>query len=238
VRRAGRGRELLSVGDRDHALLTVPLRAGGAGARANDLEGLAGDAGPSGFEGVACDGAGRVLVLQECTSRVPVLAAGFASLEAVVELAVAPGQPGFGREWADDENACGEGLLLMARGHLLVAKQKAPVCLIEFGVVSSRSRRIARIGRPLDAVSHEARIDDDWRLPDIPGAAGPAPRPSASSPRRCTSASTRARPAATWSPWSRSPRARGREARRARRRSAAPGAWPRARRSRSPPARP
>lgn len=242
VRRGGRGRELLCVGDREQALLTVPLRAGGTPGRASrrDLEGLAGDAGPSGFEGVACDGAGRVLVLQEGPSRVLVLAAGLASLEAVVELAVAPGQPGFGREWADDENARGEGLLLMARGHLLVAKQKAPVCLIEFGppgdaplgvrprtmlpaghglalprrprggtigygvlgwwvpsgrdadriesandlaldaegrvlLVSSRSRRIARMGRPLDPVSHEARIDDDWRLPDLPGRGRPRP---------------------------------------------------------------
>jgi hypothetical protein len=65
-------------------------------------------------------------VLQEGTSRVPVLAAGFASLEAVVELAVAPGQPGFGREWADDENACGEGLLLMARGHCSSPSRRLP----------------------------------------------------------------------------------------------------------------
>jgi hypothetical protein len=74
-----------------------------------------------------------VLLLQEGPSRVLVLSAGLARVEAVVELAVAPGQPGFGREWADDDNARGEGLLLMDRGHLLVAKQKDPVCLIEFG---------------------------------------------------------------------------------------------------------
>jgi hypothetical protein len=76
---------------------------------------------------------GRVLLLQEGPSRVLVLSAGLARVEAVVELAVASGQPGFGREWADDDNARGEGLLLMARGHMLVAKQKDPVCLIEFG---------------------------------------------------------------------------------------------------------
>src|SRR5262245_20595099 len=135
ARRRGRARELLCVGDREHALLTVPLSAAGATGPASrhDLGGLVGDAGSSGFEGVACDGAGRVLVLQEGPSRVVVLADGLARVEAAIELVVAPGQPGFGREWAADDNARGEGLLLMAGGHLLAAKQKDPVCLIEFG---------------------------------------------------------------------------------------------------------
>jgi hypothetical protein len=222
--------------------VTVPLGAGGSPGRPrrHELAGLLGDAGSSGFEGVACDGAGRVLLLQEGPSRVLVLSAGLARVEAVVELAVAPGQPGFGREWADDDNARGEGLLLLAGGHLLVAKQKAPVCLIEFGppgdgplgvgpqtllapgaeldlpgspggatvdygvlgwwvlsgrragrvesandlavdgegrvlLVSSRSRRIARIAGPLGPGAHEAGIDDDWRLPDLPGRGRPRP---------------------------------------------------------------
>jgi hypothetical protein len=135
VRRVRRGSELVCAGDHEHALLTVPLGAGGSPGRPRrrELAGLLGNAGSSGFEGVACDGAGRVLLLQEGPSRVLVLSAGLARVEAVVELAVAPGQPGFGREWADDDNARGEGLLLMDRGHLLVAKQKDPVCLIEFG---------------------------------------------------------------------------------------------------------
>jgi hypothetical protein len=242
VREGGRGRELLCVGDREHALLSAPLEAGGAvgPARRHDLEGLAGSAASSGFEGVACDGAGRALVLQEGESRVLVLDAALSRREAVVDLVVAPGQPGFGREWDDDENARGEGLLLMAAGHLLVAKQKEPVCLVEFGppgdaalgvgpgtllapggelalpgggggrsleygvlgwwllseraadriesandlapddggrvlLVSSRSRRIARLAGPLDPASHVAELDDDWRLPDLPGRGRPRP---------------------------------------------------------------
>jgi hypothetical protein len=136
VRERDGGRELLCVGDHDHRLLVVPLGDDGAvdgeGIR-HDLRPLAPEPGASGFEGVACDGAGRVLVLQEGPSRVLVLAPELDRLERVVGLVVARDQPGFGPEWAEDDNARGEGLLPMARGHLLVVKQKEPVCLIEFG---------------------------------------------------------------------------------------------------------
>jgi hypothetical protein len=67
-----------------------------------------------------------VLLLQEGPSRVLVLSAGLARVEAVVELAVAPGQPGFGREWADDDNARGEGLLLMDRGPCSSPSRRTP----------------------------------------------------------------------------------------------------------------
>jgi hypothetical protein len=235
-------RELLCVGDHDHDLLVVPLGEGAAVGEAarHDLRRLAPDPGASGFEGVACDGAGRVLVLQEGQSRVLVLDPGLDRLERVLDLVVAPDQPGFGEEWADDENARGEGLLPMEGGHLLVVKQKEPVCLIEFGppgdaplgigpgtvlgpraelalpaaegggsyavlawwplsprsasriesandlaldergrllLVSSRSRRIARIATPLDPDAPEAVVEDDWRVPELTG--GGRSRPEA-----------------------------------------------------------
>lgn len=235
VREADGARELLCVGDRDHDLLAIPLGDGAAlGEEArHDLRPLVDGPGASGFEGLACDGAGLVLILQEGQCRVIVLGPGLARLEAAIELAVARDQPGFGREWAEDENARGEGLLLMQRGHLLVAKQKEPVCLIEFGppgdaplgiapgsllgprdelaltrrregpvryevlawwrlsrpsakriesandlaldeeggilLVSSRSRRIARIAPALDPAAHEAAVEDDWRVPALRG---------------------------------------------------------------------
>jgi hypothetical protein len=235
VREADGARELLCVGDRDHDLLAIPLGDGAAlGEEArHDLRPLVDGPGASGFEGLACDGAGLVLILQEGQCRVIVLGPGLARLEAAIELAVARDQRGFGREWAEDENARGEGLLLMQRGHLLVAKQKEPVCLIEFGppgdaplgiapgsllgprdelaltrrregpvryevlawwrlsrpsakriesandlaldeeggilLVSSRSRRIARIAPALDPAAHEAAVEDDWRVPALRG---------------------------------------------------------------------
>ncbi len=242
VRRRPGGRELLCVGDREHALLAVPLGADGVlgRERRHDLGWLPGPSGASGFESVACDGAGRVLLLQEGPSLVRVLSVGLSRLEATVELTVEHDQPVFGRTWADHDNARGESLLPMAHGHLLVAKQKEPVCLVEFGppgdaalgvgpgtllapgdrlvlpvrrggttrygvlgwwalsgrdadrvesandlaldgegrllLISSHSRRIARLATPLDPASHDAGVDDAWKLPDLPGR---KPRPEA-----------------------------------------------------------
>jgi hypothetical protein len=171
-----------------------------------------------------------VLVLQEGQSRVLVLDPDLDRVECAVDLVVARDQPGFGGEWEEEENARGEGLLPMHGGHLLVVKQKEPVCLIEFGppgdaplgigpetllgpgdelapsarrrggslavlawwplsprsarrvesandlpldergrllLVSSRSRRIARIATPLDPDAPEAAVAEDWRVPDL-----------------------------------------------------------------------
>jgi hypothetical protein len=123
-----------------------------------------------------------VLLLQEGPSRVLVLSAGLARVEAVVELAVAPGQPGFGREWGADDNARGEGLLLMARGHMLVAKQKDPVCLIEFGPAGDAPAR-GQLGdppgarRPARPAPPPARRHDRLRRARLVGAGGPGRGP-------------------------------------------------------------
>jgi len=109
--------------------------------------------GGSGFEGVACDGVGRCLILQEGPSRVLVMGPELIDLEAVIGLAVASDQPGFGAGWASDDNARGEGLLLMHDGHLLVAKQREPVCLIEFGPAGDTPRGV-RPGTLLDRSAH------------------------------------------------------------------------------------
>jgi hypothetical protein len=42
-------------------------------------------------------------------------------------------------------------------------------------LVSSRSRRIARIQGPLEPGTHRAGLDDDWRLPGLPGRGRPRP---------------------------------------------------------------
>ena len=43
-------------------------------------------------------------------------------------------------------------------------------------LISSHSRRIARLATPLDPASHDAGVDDGWKLPDLPGR---TPRPEA-----------------------------------------------------------
>jgi hypothetical protein len=54
-------------------------------------------------------------------------------LERVLRLVVDPAHEEIHRAWAADDNARGEGLLLLREGHLVVAKQKDPVALLEFG---------------------------------------------------------------------------------------------------------
>jgi subtilisin-like proprotein convertase family protein len=141
------GRELVAVSDEQFDVLTVELDDTGAPGRCTahmlatvlppDL--LARTDG-SEFEGVACDGAGRVFILQEGPARVLVLAPGLDRLERVISLDVAEDEPGFGVEWHAAGNARGEGLTLLRNGRLLVAKQRDPVRLIEFGPPGVRAR--------------------------------------------------------------------------------------------------
>ena len=65
-----------------------------------------------------------------------VLSPDFHALRQTIHLQVSPDEPGFGRQWHEDENKRGEGLLLLDNGHVLVAKQSKPVRLIEFGPAS------------------------------------------------------------------------------------------------------
>ena len=50
------------------------------------------------------------------------------------------------RAWADPKGSRGEGMVLLRGGHLLVAKEKKPAALIEFGPPLSRSRGLVRGG--------------------------------------------------------------------------------------------
>ena len=134
--------ELLAVGDEDFAVIKTEFHPDGALGDTYRYElflPLVGTGidlrGGSGFEGVACDGAGNVCVLQEEDSRVLVFDAELTTLRHVVELNVPYDTPGLGRKWYSEKGKDyhAEGLLLLDGGHVVVAKQKVPVCLIEFG---------------------------------------------------------------------------------------------------------
>jgi hypothetical protein len=75
------------------------------------------------WEGIAGDVDGRVVVLRERSSELLVLSPGF-HLERRIALR---------HEWEDDEQAGLESLLLLRRGHVLSAKQRRPLTLLEFG---------------------------------------------------------------------------------------------------------
>jgi hypothetical protein len=91
------------------------------------------------FEGVACDGDGRVFILQEGPARILVVSPDWSELAGIIDLHVERDEPGLGRPWHDEDsrNARGEALLLLRKSHLLVVKQRDPVCFIEFGPVGS-----------------------------------------------------------------------------------------------------
>jgi hypothetical protein len=163
----GRPRQLLAVGDDNHRLLVgdlepeVPREFAG-----HDLEPLLHRAGVrigkgSQWEGVDSDQTGRVFVLREVPGTVLVFDPGLGDLEHVLGLTVAD-DPGEQQAWEADENALGEGLLLLRNGHLFVVKEDKPRQLLEFGLPGARAEGLRR-----DLlVAHAGRFP----LPDAPRA--------------------------------------------------------------------
>jgi hypothetical protein len=137
------GHEVVAASDEEFDVVSAPLDWSGApgASEAHDVESLLPDAIRSAsegseFEGVACDGDGRVFLLQEGPARVLVVAPGWDRLEQAIELHVDPAEPGLGAEWYGDEHALnsrGEALLLLRGGHMLVIKQRDSTRFIEFG---------------------------------------------------------------------------------------------------------
>jgi uncharacterized protein YjiK len=84
------------------------------------------------LEAAALDGQGRVWVLTEETSR---LAGVDIGARAVVATAVLDTStiPELHASWSKAGASRGEGLLLLESGHVLVAKEKEPAGLVEFG---------------------------------------------------------------------------------------------------------
>jgi hypothetical protein len=111
------------------------------------------------FEGIASDGSGQVYVLQEGASRILVFDEALSAVNHTITLSVPRDQPEFGAEWHADDNARGEGLLLLRNGHILIAKQRKQPRLIEFGPSGSHAEGYA----PGDALA----ADQSFSLPDV-----------------------------------------------------------------------
>jgi len=101
------------------------------------------------IEAVCADGGGRILLLQETPPSVelidPEALEAVASIDLVVE-----GRDKIARAWSDPKGSRGEGAVLLPGGHLLVAKEKKPAALIEFGPPHSQSRGLVRGGALAD----------------------------------------------------------------------------------------
>jgi uncharacterized protein YjiK len=135
----GRPRQLLAIGDDSHDLLVGDLEPEVPATFArHDLAPLLAGAGvrtgrSSQWEGIDTDETGRVFVLREVPGTVFVFDPTLARLLHVLPLTVED-DPGEQRAWEADENALGEGVLLLRNGHLFVVKEEKPRQLLEFGL--------------------------------------------------------------------------------------------------------
>ena len=99
------------------------------------LTGLAGTRIPENdaqIEAVCADGAGRVLLLQESPPRVELVDPQARRVVASIDLQIPDGHP-LAVSWDEADGSRGEGAVFLANGHLLIAKEKDPPALIEFG---------------------------------------------------------------------------------------------------------
>jgi hypothetical protein len=101
------------------------------------------------IEAVCADGAGRVLLLQEAPARAELLDLEAGRAVASIDLAV-EGTSELAQSWNDPDGSRGEGVVFLASGHLLIAKEKDPPALIEFGPVGSSSQGLVRGGALAD----------------------------------------------------------------------------------------
>src|SRR5215831_4119474 len=101
------------------------------------------------IEAVCADGGRRILLLQETPPRVELIDPNALKVVASIDLAV-EGRDKIARAWSNPKGSRGEGAVLLPGGHLLVAKEKKPAALIEFGPPHSQSRGLVRGGALAD----------------------------------------------------------------------------------------
>ena len=140
----GRTRQLLAVGDQSHHILVGDLPvASPAPFERHDLQPLLAGAGlrtpeSSQWEGIDTDATGRVFVLREVPGTVLVFDQALETLLHVFPLTVED-DPAELEAWEADQNALGEGVLLLRNGHLFVVKEDKPRQLLEFGLPGARA---------------------------------------------------------------------------------------------------
>jgi hypothetical protein len=91
------------------------------------------------LEAVCADGAGRVLLMQEWPPRAELIDPDQQHVVASIALEI-DADDELGKSWADENSSHGEGVVMLAGGRLLVAKEKDPAALIEFGPPGANSQ--------------------------------------------------------------------------------------------------
>jgi hypothetical protein len=150
LRRGRRGEmSLVAIGDRVAVAAWVRLPSDESASldwQTIDITRLAGSRLPKHdpqIEAVCADGAGRVLLLQESPPRAELVDLAASRIVASIALEV-PGKNELAESWSDPKGSRGEGAAFLRNGHLLVAKEKHPRVLIEFGPRGVRSQGLAR----------------------------------------------------------------------------------------------
>ena len=143
--RPGDTPRLLAVGDEDFAVVSAEIDDAGTLVRTwrDDLRPVLRHTAidlrsGSGFEGVVSDRDGTIVLLQEEQARLLVFAPDLSRLLHTIALDVPVDDPLLNPAWRHAPNSRGEGLLLLRRGHVLVAKERDAPCLIEFGPPGDR----------------------------------------------------------------------------------------------------
>jgi hypothetical protein len=139
LRRGADGRvSLIAIGDREAVAAWVVLPEDDDEPWAwsqMDVARLRGSLMPAGdpqLEAVCADGQGRVLLLQEAPPRAELIDPAGERVVASFDLIVPDDHP-LSESWKDPDASRGEGAVLLANGHLLIAKEKDPAAFIEFG---------------------------------------------------------------------------------------------------------
>lgn len=127
------------------------------------------------LEAVAADGSGRLFLLAEEPSRIHVVDLDEGLVVTSFRLDVAP-IPELAQAWDAEPSSRGEGLLLLRRGHLLVAKEKDPAGLVELGPSGHRAYGVGPdtlLGAEGFELPTEGRLHALawWPLPDGSGLA-------------------------------------------------------------------
>lgn len=93
------------------------------------------------WEAIAIDGAGKNFLLQEYSRAILVMDGALHSVENVLNFDFSSSrytpQKRSKRYRQSDDNLSAEGFLLMKKGHVLIAKEKSPTVIAEFGPVGS-----------------------------------------------------------------------------------------------------
>jgi len=151
---------VLVIGDRNSKLGGCRIGVDGALGEWTtvDLATLAGwplPPGPSQFESIAADGGSLVALMGEDPPVVLVADTVTREFRATIELTAPVGSLLDG-QW-DDASSRGEGLVLLRGGRLLVAQEKRPRALIEFGPAGTAAQGLSR---------HDfLALDESWDAP-------------------------------------------------------------------------